>query len=121
MIGKDTALYGATAGAVAIALYLLASGQQDAERQVRAAEHTVESAKFDADFARATGRVVNAERAQDDVKTAQARLEKARAIAERRMDEKTAQEQAILSSVRQDIKQKSDGEMDLDAALAKLK
>lgn len=121
MFGKESLMYALGGGAIAILAYMLAVGQFDAERKVLKGEHTLEIAKFDRDWHGARGETALQAAAVDEVAAAKARLVKAQAGAERRQVEKTAQEDAVLAGVRTDLKEQSNGKMDLDAALKALK
>lgn len=121
MFSKDSIFAAAGGGAVVIVLYLLMSGQQDSERAVVKAEHAVESAKFDRDFAAFTGRPADAASAASELESAREKLAAAQAVAERKQAQKSAQEEALLGAARKEVKSDSGGEVDLDATLNKLK
>lgn len=121
IFGKDTAIYGLGAGLAALALYLVATSSNDAKQELAVAKFDTQVAKFDRDFAARTGNREAELEAKDDLKVAKERLAKAQLVADRKQAEKTAQEEAMLHGVRSDLKEKSDGTMDLDAALKELK
>lgn len=120
MFSKESLLYGVGAGSIAIALYLLASGQHSADSQVLKAEHTLESARFDKDFARVSGQAVSAETTKE-IAEAQVALANARATASTNLKQKNAQEGELLKGVSADIKVQSGGAIDLEQAKLMLK
>lgn len=120
MLGKEGLIGGAVSGSVALLLYIWSTNEHNADRQLQQVKQEQAVAEFDRDFASAAGdkaaAVVYAAKAAEAAKA----VADAKAVATVKHAEADIQREELAKGAR-DVKQSTDGKVDLQSALNKLR